>query len=217
MHATRIYHEPREVVDRLAPFGITADEVMPLIEAVVAARNDVVSVDARTAAGTKAYLAGVRHLRFLFLPKGWKADCKNGVESVLHVESGMRIVYQSVDQACVRVRGPQAINGKGPAAEAAVRKGQGMLFSAEDLPEIAPERIANLNASLWFLCVSVSEDDDEDIRAELSLPAAIEKGNFKGFLERIFIFKRGDWKSQVPLEGAPEDDHAYEFSITRKA
>ena len=70
MHSVRIYREPADVSDRLNSFGVTADEIIPLIEAVVAARNDVVAADARTAAGTKAYLAGVRHLRFLFCPKG---------------------------------------------------------------------------------------------------------------------------------------------------
>lgn len=218
VHAVRIFREPLDVADRLSPFGITAEDVIPLIEAVVAARNDVVSVDARTAAGTKAYFAGVRHLRFLFLPKGWMIDSTNGVESVVHVASGMRIVYQSVDQACVGMRGPQPINAKGPAAESAIKMSQGVLFREEELPEIAPEKIAGLNSTLWFLCVSINEDDedDEDVRAELSLPASIENGNFKGFLERIFIVKGGDWKARNPVVTMPEDDSAYEFSIARR-
>lgn len=216
VHAVRIYREPAEISDRLLPFGIIAEEIIPLIEAVVAARNDVVSVDARTAAGTKAYLAGVRHLRFLFLPKGWEMDSTNGVESVVHSASGMKIVYQSVDEACVGIRGPQAINGKGPAAESAIKRGQGLLFREEELPEITPERIASLNSSLWFLCVSVNEQDDEDVRAELSLPAAIEGGNFKGFLERIFIVRSGDWTARSPVVKKPDDGDPYEFSIARK-
>lgn len=216
MHAVRIYREPTEVADRLSPFGITVEEVIPLIEAVVAARNDVVSVDARTAAGTKAYLAGVRHLRFLFLTKGWTMDSTSGVESVVHTATGMRIVYQSVDQACVGIRGPQPINAKGPAAETAIKMGQGVLFREEELPEVAPEKIAGLNSTLWFLCVSVNEGDEEDVRAELSLPATIENGNFKGFLERIFIIKGGDWKARNPVVTMPEDAGAYEFSIARR-
>lgn len=215
MHAVRIYRDPAEVSDRLSQFGVTADDVIPLIEAVVAARNDVVSADARTAAGTKAYLAGVRHLRFLFLPKGWEADSTDGVESVVQIETGMRIVYQSVESACVGIRGPQPINAKGPAAEHAIKLGQGVLFREEELPEVAPEKIAGLNSMLWFLCVSVNDEDDEDVRAELSLPAAIENGHFKGFLERIFIVKGGDWKARSPVV-TPEDDSAYEFSIARK-
>lgn len=215
MYAARIYRDPSEVADRLASFGLIAHEVVPLIEAVVAARNDVVSIDARTAAGTKAYLAGVRHLRFLFLPKGWEPESTNGVESVVHTETGIRIVYQSVDSACVGIRGPQPINAKGPAAENAIKKGQGVLFREEELPEVAPEKIASLNSTLWFLCLSVNDNDDDDVRAELCLPAAIENGLFRGFLERIFIVKGGDWKARGPVV-TTEDGGAYEFSIARK-
>lgn len=216
MHAVRIYREPTEVAERLAKFSVTVEELIPVIEAVVSARNDVVAADARVAAGTKAYLAGVRHTRFCFLPKGWLMDSADGVESVIDPASGIKIVYQSVDQACVGTRGPQAINGKGPAAVSAIKRAQGMLFGADELPEIAPERIAKLNSSLWFLCVSVNEDDEDDVRAELSLPAAIENGNFKGFIERIYIVKSGEWKDRGPALTLPEDDGAYEFSIVRK-
>lgn len=216
MHAVRIFREPTEVADRLAHFGLQADEIFPLVEAVLAARNDVVSVDARTAAGSKAYFAGTRHLRFLFLPKGWEMDSANGIESVVHPEAGIRIVYQSVDQACVGIRGPQAASGKGPGAKAAIEQAQGLLFQEDELPEVAPEKIAGLNTSLWFLCMSVNELDQDDVRVELSLPAAIEGGNFKGFLERIFIVRSGDWKGHSPIVRKPEDDDPYEFSIARK-
>lgn len=57
MHAARIIRDPAEVADRLSMFGVTAEEFIPLIEAVVAAKNDVVAVDARTASGSKAYFA----------------------------------------------------------------------------------------------------------------------------------------------------------------
>ncbi|KMS53619.1 hypothetical protein V474_22850 [Novosphingobium barchaimii LL02] len=216
MHAVRIFKETAEVADRLAPFGVTAEEFYSVIEAVVAARNDVVAADARTAGGSKAYFAGVRHTRFLFLPKGWDMDSTNGVESVVHRESGISIVYQSVDQACVGIRGPQAISGKGPASEAVIKEAQGGLFKDAELPEVAPEKIAELNRSVWFLCVSVNDQDPDDVRAELSLPASIDGGNFKGFLERIFVVRSGDWKSRGPVAKRPDDGDPYEFSIARK-
>lgn len=216
MHAVRIYREPNEVANRLGDFGISVDELIPVIEAIIAARNDVVAVDARTAAGTKAYLAGVRHTRFLFMSKGWKADSTNNVESVIHPETGIKIVYQSVDQACDGFTGPQAINGKGPAAESAIKGAQGSLFKDEDLPEVTREEIEKLDSSVWFLCVSVGVDDEDDVRVELSLPAAVENKNFKGFLERIFIVKPGEWQSSNPAVDAPETGEAYEFSVVRK-
>ena len=87
------------------------------------------------------------------------------------------------------MRGPQAVNGKGPAAQSAIKMGQGVLFSEEGLPEVTPERIANLNSSVWFLCVSVNDADEEDVRAEISLPAAIDGGNLRDFSSAFSLSK----------------------------
>lgn len=216
MHAARIIRDPAGVADRLSMFGVTAEEFIPLIEAVVAAKNDVVAVDARTASGSKAYFAGVRHKRLLFLPKGWEMDSTGGVESVYHPDTGIRIVYQSVDEACISFRGPQPVSTKGPASEAAIKTAQGELFCEDEAPEVPPERIARLNSTVWFLCVSINQQDPDDVRAELALPAAIDRGNFKGFLERIFIVNFGEWNSRGSVAKRPDDDDPYEFSIARK-
>lgn len=79
-----------------------------------------------------------------------------------------------------------------------------------------PERIARLNSTVWFLCVSINHQDPDDVRAELALPAAIDRGHFKGFLERIFIVNFGDWNSRGSVAKRPDDDDPYEFSIARK-
>jgi len=214
MHAVRIYDQPYAVEDRLADFGVTRNEMIDVIEQIVAARFSVVSVDARAAAGQQAYLAGVRHTRFLFMRRDWEPNCDNGVESVYDPKSKTKIVYQSVDSACVSIRAPQAINAKGKVSSDLVNSAQGCLFTAEELPEVAPSDIENLNSTIWYLCVSA---EDDDIRAELSLPAAIVNRNFKGFLERIFIVKAGEWDNRhQPSARRDDDDGAYEFSIVRR-
>lgn len=213
MHAVRIFREPYSVESRLQPFGVTVEELVAVVEQIVAARNNVVSVDARTAAGTQAYLAGVRHLRLLFLQRGYEIDFTNGVESVVDPFRGTKIIYQSVDQACVPMFGPKAINGKGPASESQVNRAQGCLFRAEDLPEVAPSDIEGLNTAVWFLCVSV---DGDDVRAELSLPAIVSGGNFEGFLERIFILNDGEWDGRAQAADMPDDEADYDFSIVRR-
>jgi hypothetical protein len=158
-------------------------------------------------------LAGVRHLRLLLLQRGYEVDFTNGVESVIDPFRGTKIVYQSVDQACIGMWGPKAINGKGPASESQVNRAQGCLFKAEDLPEVAPADIEKLNTAVWFLCVSV---DGDDVRAELSLPAIVSGGNFEGFLERIFIVRDGEWDGRQRAADMPDDDATYEFSIARR-
>lgn len=39
---------------------------------------------------------------------------------------------------------------------------------------------------------SVSFDDD-DVKAELSMPASVKGNNFFGFIERIFLVTSGGW------------------------
>lgn len=219
MESVRIYQAPMDVGERLRQFGVTREEIIEVVEQVVAARLSVVKVDAKAAAGQQAYLAGVRHMRFLWLPKGWEMDTTAGIESVIHPESRIRIVYQSVDSACVAIRAPQAINAKGKISRDLVKAGQGHLFEATEVPELAPRNQKQLNATVWYLCVSASHDGDgeDDVRAELSLPAAIKGGNFKGFHERIFVVKAGEWDSRHrPADRRDDDDGAYEFSIERR-
>jgi hypothetical protein len=211
MNVCRVYVEPEEVEDRLAPFGVTGPELFSVVQQVVAARANTIAVDAAIAAGTQAYLAGVRHSRLLLIDKGYELDNTGNVESSVHPITGIKIIYQSVDIACSEKRGPRALHGKGPATNRMIEEAQGMLFSIETLPEVAPPDMEN-NKSIWFLCVSV---DGDDVAAELSRPQAVQNNNFKGFSERIFLVQPGDWDliDVERLTASPDD---YEFDISRK-
>jgi hypothetical protein len=75
-----------------------------------------------------------------------------------------------------------------------------------------PARVAAIGAAIWFFCVSVNPDD---VRAEISLPAALGANNFDKFIERIFIVREGEWDS---LKQKPDDGDAVELEpvVTRK-
>jgi hypothetical protein len=105
-----------------------------------------------------------------------------------------------VDIAALDAHSPQAISGKGSAADRIIDAGQGDLFTREELERLNPATIAPVNKGVWFFCVSVNGDD---VRAELSLPTPIEGGNFKNFLERIYILRGDEWAS---LRAAPKPD-----------
>lgn len=135
------------------------------------------------------------------MPKGWILDRRENVESVLHAESGMRIVYQNVDQAC-GLTSPKAISGKGPAANRMIDNGQGVLFRTDELPEVIPQhKIDSLNSSVWYFCMSFDRDD---LRAELSLPASVKGNNFGAFVERIFIMPGGGGWGVVTIPDSGE-------------
>jgi hypothetical protein len=170
MLRTRIYSEEWEVDSRLLKFNATRDELIGVARQTNTHRADAITIDPLSAAGQLSYLYGNRHTRLLFMPKGWFMDRRENVESVLHPESGMRIVYQNVDQAC-GFTSPKAISGKGPAANRMIDNGQGVLFRADDLPEVIPQhKIDSLNSSVWYFCMSFEGDD---VRAELSLPTSV--------------------------------------------
>lgn len=196
MLSTRIYSEEYEVDSRLKRFGVTRDELINVARQTSAHRADVIAVDPLTTAGQLSYIYGTRYKRLLFMPKGYLLDRHENVESVIHPDSGIRIVYQNVDQAC-GLSSPKAISGKGPAANRMVDNGQGVLFHAGDLPEAIPQhKIDGLNSSVWYLCMSFSEND---VCVELSLPAFVTGKNFGVFAERIFILPGGGWSGSVAL------------------
>jgi hypothetical protein len=214
MLAARIYAQTWEVDARLVPFNITRAELIEVVRAVVAARADAVENDPATAEGLFAYIFGTRNVRSLFRTKGWLLRRQNNVETVKHPERDQWIVYQSVDLAAALMHDPQPISGKGSATDRFVAAGQGSLFTAEQLAAGAAVSLGPVDTGMWFFCVSVNEDD---VRAELSLPAAIEDGNFKDFIERIFIVRDGEWP-ELAARHDDEEGGANEFEpvISRK-
>ena len=175
----------RDVVARLRDlFDVSLEEMIRIVIAAVAARADSVDDDPLTAPGTLAYIFGTRAVRQTFRARGWQIDRRDGVESVVNLERGLKLVFQNADLAAAEHQPPKAVSEKGSASERAVRLAQRWLF-----PEMEREEVRREAAHLWFLFVS---DDGSDIRSELSRPRAIADGQFVGFHERIFILNRGD-------------------------
>lgn len=214
MKPVRLITESTDVDERLRDFDLTKADVLEIARAVAAARGDVTAADAVTAAGQQAYLAGVRHLNLVLMPKGWERKREDGIESIVHLETGKCLVYQNVDLACSKMHGPKALSGKGPAADRMIEERQGQLFSADEAPEIQLTSSDLGGEGIWFLCVSVNDDQ---VRAELSLPTSVGSGNFKGFIERIFVVQDGDLDPFALDEGnddvGPTD---YDVPISRK-
>jgi len=210
MEVVRLYAGAEEAEDRLKTLGLSMDTLVSVIEQVVAARADTISVDAAVAAGTQAYLAGVRYVRLFHLDSGFQPERRDGVEYAFNPETGVKLFYQSVDIACSKFRSPKALHKKGPAS-CRVIDDDGFLFSVEQLPEVVhPSK--EINKQSYVLCVSI---DGENVAAELSNPVKIENGNFELFAERIFIIRPGEWTSpDLKRYEPPVDD--YDLNITRK-
>ncbi|MBR1326894.1 hypothetical protein [Bradyrhizobium ottawaense] len=213
MAADRIVAQDYEVANRLDQFGLSASELITVVHQAVAAKANFVLNHPLNAAGQLSYIYGTGALRDTLRPKGWQIDRNGNIEATFDPETGIKIVFQNADTACEDGRDPKAISDKGPAASKAVDLGQGYLFPEYEVEE--REKHRRENAALWYLFVYINGDD---VRVELSFPKRIEDGQFKGFNERIYIIKPGEWASMMPKvadddEGPAQD---FEINVTRK-
>jgi hypothetical protein len=214
MTAGRIVAQDYEVASRLDQLGLSASELISVVQQAVAAKANFVLNQPANAAGQLSYIYGTGALRDVLRLKGWEIDRTGNIEATFDPKTGIKIVFQNADSACDDDRDPKAISEKGPAARKAVDLGQQNLFPEFDAED--RKRHLRENAALWYLFVYINGDD---VRTELSFPKRIEDGQFKGFNERIYIIKPGEWASMMPKvadddEGPVQD---FEISVTRRS
>ena len=206
---TVIRKESWDVDARLSDLDLSKAVLIEVVQKAVCARNDSVIFDPINAPGMLAYIYGVRALRELLVPKGWRIGREENIEATYNSNANIRILYQNVDNASGSID-PKAVSNKGAATQRMINEFQPSLF-----PEIDQERRKRLAKSqpvTWFLCVSAIDDD---VMAELSCPRAIDGGQFSGFVERIFLVKSGDWKniSNDNSFNTDEDVNEQDFQI----
>lgn len=208
MEETVVLIASYDVDSRLASLGVDRDFVIRVAIQAVMARNESVSIDPCNAPGQLAYIYGVREIRKSLLQKGWREDRTDNIEGTINPVTGVKILYQNVDQACAP-REPKAISGKGTAVERMINATPFLFKEMED------EYLQHANVGAWFLCVSVDKDDR--IRAELSRPLTIEKNQFGIFAERIFVLNddlfNGGERDDEDRDDSSDD---YEVTVTRK-
>lgn len=212
MAADRIYAQDYEAGSRLDQLGLSAPELIGVVHQAVAAKANFVLNHPLNGAGQLSYIFGTGALRDALRPKGWQIDRTGNVEATYDPVRGNKIVFQNADSACEDNRDPKAISDKGPAASKAVEIGQIYLFP--EYENEAKKKRKQENAALWYLFVHINGDD---VRAELSFPKRIEDGQFKGFNERIYIIKPGEWASMIPKADDSEPPaQDFEINVTRK-
>lgn len=213
MAADRIVAQKHEVASRLGQLGLTASELIGVVHQAVAAKAAFVLNHPLNAAGQLSYIYGTGALRDTLRAKGWQIDRTGNIEATFDPKNGIKIVFQNADSACEDDRDPRAISDKGPAASKAVDQGQHSLFPEYDIEDA--EKRKKENAGLWYLFVYINGDD---VRAELSFPKRIEDGQFKGFNERVYIIKPGEWASMMSkVDDTEPPVQDFEVNVTRKS
>lgn len=188
-----VYNTPFAITSRLSLFGCETENLEDIANSAASSRNEASPLHPTNAPGTFSYMAGVAALRLIFMQiDGWGKYVSNGVEGVENKARSLLVLFQNVDRACGE-HDPNPVSQKGDAITKLVDNPSRYLWPHME------EAKAKENTSVWFFCVSCNGDE---VRAELSRPRAIEKGNFGTFAERIFIIQNDDWRPP----GRPTND-----------
>jgi hypothetical protein len=207
--AMRVLAKDHDVVPRLAQLGLRRDLLLDVVGAAVGGRRNSTGFHPLSAGGLLSWIEGTGQLRRVFLPYGWEISRRDNIESIFNPEFGIKVVFQNADRAGDPLFDPVATSKKGAGSARAVELGQYELW-----PEDKAKTIVEANATTWVLFVYVNEDD---VRAELSCPMAINDEQFDGFHERILLVGKGGWGAVAPLADDGEPPAEYEVSVTRKS
>lgn len=172
-----IISSEHDIPHALAEIGLSREVILGIARAAVAGRNEALSVDAASAPGWLSYHFGLRAMRLHLLPRGWRLSRAENLESTVHDDLGVQLLFQNVDIACDITRNPRAISGKGSACRQLVAEAQGELFGTT---------VTNhgRTPTVWVVCVA---SDESSVRVEVSCPAAFQGDQFEEFSRRIFV------------------------------
>ena len=210
--------KPIAVDNRLQQLGWELEQLLEVVNAMVAARAGCTDNDPASAPGWMSWKEGTRRMRELGRPMGLMKDDTDQVPSLMDIERKLRFLVSNTDDMTGLDNPfiqPQNRSKRGPATERAVAMNQGSLFDYMDMPKVAPlSRVSRIPGAYvsWYICVY---NEGDEVRAELSCPVEVEFGYFKDFHERIILVgPDGPHGASVRRRG-PDDDFgsASEFDI----
>jgi hypothetical protein len=188
---TLLIVRPEDADARLADFRIERYDIVRVALSALAARNDSVPDDPKTAKGQFSYIYGVRAMRQAFIPAGYERISRKNIESVYDATKARKIMFQTVDIACVESQIPQPISEIGAAKETVIENSYPYLF--EEMQKAEDQRQQALSeyerAEAWYICTSFANGT---VSCELSRPQGVIDKEFSGFSERIFILREGE-------------------------
>ena len=114
MAADRIVVQDYEVASRLDQLGLSASELIEVVQQAVAAKANFVLNHPLNAAGQLSYIYGTGALRDSLRAKGWQIDRTGNLEATYDPKTGIKIVFQNADSACKDDRDPKRSPIKGP-------------------------------------------------------------------------------------------------------
>ena len=144
--------------------------------------------DPPNAQGFDAWRYPVRRLRRGLVALGWRIDNTRNLSLIISDEQRINITVSSGDEF-TGIKGdrfPRSKNPKGVLTEAAITRNTRQL---DLFPERLPEAVQEFNRTVLYpTWVYLLHINDEEIRAELSLPISMDSNNYvDGWAKRILI------------------------------
>lgn len=215
-----VVRDPLAVRARLADLGVPHDLLLEGVKAWSAAEASASPFEPVTAPGTKGWIAAVGVLRESFSLLRWEPRDDRNCPLIVHPDRHLAV---AVTSGCKLTGSPEehvkptTKNPKGIVLSTAVRvNGEqqafnfGPRFNAPRL--LKPRRVKNAERT-WLTWLLMIHTTPAHIFAELSLPAAVERGYIVDWNERIVLERMErqpsptDVRRPAPdLGGAPEID-----------
>jgi hypothetical protein len=215
-----IFKKPVEVDGRLAQLGVTRDQLLEVVQAMIAARAACTDNDPPSAPGWSSWRSGTRRLREVLRSDIWLKDDSEQISCIVNHEAGMRIAVANTDDASGidnEDAVPQNRSKKGAATDRAVDGTQQSLFGPtpqrrdDNVVLFVPRRRHSLSYVTFYVCVF---NEGDIVRAEFSCPIVVENGYFRDFSERKILVGPNEWPPTPRRKNQdPESGNASEFDI----
>lgn len=202
MMETNVFRNEWDVDGRLGSLDLTRDGLLAVRDRACVEEANATPFHPANAPGTFRYHHSVAEIRRRFVGDNWVIDREDGIETIKHIQLGLRIGFSNVDIACNDHRQPQARSEKGAGAQ---RASSGGLF--DNLPHFAPR--PKDNGALFYLMV------DGKGACELSRPIVRDKV-FYAYVERLYLSEGLDDDVALLLDPDDGPTEAFDPQIARK-
>jgi hypothetical protein len=190
----------KRAVDRLAELGLSVEIIERVVRRADAEAAACTALDPPIIEGLTRWGRTTRYLREELVPLGWTFDNPRNLARTIHPSGQFAIVAATGDELTGLANLlPTTKHVKGYATVHAVEAN----FEQLSLFDIGPRSDDAGDLLTWLL---LFHSDEDEFRAELSLPTQIIDGRITGWAERIVLppFPRDD-RYRVALDGPVTD------------
>lgn len=214
---TRVYVRSAEVTARLKELELKRESLLEAVHFGFAYASECTLHDPKSMAGLVLWGKTVRKLRDKLIPDGWDIENGQNYPLTVHPSGQWAIgVAPGDERTGIPDRTPSTRSERGPATRQVVSINQSSFAAiSADFAELD----AAVVRQTWLL-LHYRDDEADEIRVELSLPAEMTLDGFVvQWKERIILVDDGGvaFRHLVPTDDDGSDDDVIDIPVLRKA